>query len=86
MSQLNHLVTDIAASAAEQSTGLHEVNIAVHQMDQVTQQNAAMVEETTAAAYNLSRETTQLTGLVSRFQTNAGQVREPARRRVLVEA
>jgi methyl-accepting chemotaxis protein len=86
VSQLNHLVTDIAASAVEQSTGLHEVNIAMHQMDQVTQQNAAMVEETTAAAYNLSRETTQLTGLVSRFQTNAGQVRESARQRVLVEA
>ena len=86
VSQLNHLVTDIAASAMEQSTGLHEVNIAMHQMDQVTQQNAAMVEETTAAAYNLSRETTQLTGLVSRFQTNAGQVREPTQQRLLVEA
>jgi methyl-accepting chemotaxis protein len=82
VSQLNHLVTDIAASAVEQSTGLHEVNVAMNQMDQVTQQNAAMVEETTAAAHSLSRETTQLTGLVSRFQTNAAETApEPARRR-----
>ncbi|MDD2706228.1 MAG: methyl-accepting chemotaxis protein, partial [Acidocella sp.] len=47
--RLNTLVTDIAGSAAEQATGLAEVNTAVNQMDQVTQQNAAMVEESTAA-------------------------------------
>ncbi len=43
--RLNLLVKDIAASAAEQARGLAEVNSAVNQMDQVTQQNAAMVEE-----------------------------------------
>jgi len=44
-------VGSIAASAQDQATGLSQVNQAVMQMDQMTQQNAAMVEETTAAAH-----------------------------------
>jgi len=70
--QLNHLVTEIAASAQEQSTALHEVNTAINQMDQVTQQNAAMVEETTAASHGLASEASELSGLVGQFQTVAG--------------
>jgi methyl-accepting chemotaxis protein len=69
--QLNHLVTDIAASAQEQSTGLQQVNTAVNQMDQVTQQNAAMVEEATAASHSLSGEASELAKLVAQFQTGA---------------
>ncbi|MBE7209758.1 MAG: methyl-accepting chemotaxis protein, partial [Gluconacetobacter diazotrophicus] len=46
VAEINGAVTEIAASAQEQATGLAEVNTAVNQMDQVTQQNAAMVEET----------------------------------------
>ena len=49
--QLNGLVTELAASAKEQATGLSEVNTAVNQMDHVTQQNAAMVEQSTAASH-----------------------------------
>ena len=56
VSQLNGLVAELAASAKEQSTGLGEVNAAVNQMDQVTQQNAAMVEQATAASHGLSGE------------------------------
>jgi methyl-accepting chemotaxis protein len=44
---------------------------AVNQMDQVTRQNAAMVEETTAASRMLADQTEELFGLVSRFQVNA---------------
>jgi len=62
-------VTSIAASAKEQATGLHEVNTAVNQMDQVTQQNAAMVEQSTAASHGLAHETAELTRLTSYFQT-----------------
>jgi methyl-accepting chemotaxis protein len=58
----------IAASAREQSTALVEVNSAVNQMDQVTQQNAAMVEETTAASHSLANEARELDGLVGRFR------------------
>ena len=49
--EISIVVNDIAASAQEQATGLHEVNTAVNQMDQVTQQNAAMVEQSTAASH-----------------------------------
>jgi len=46
---INDHIHSIATAAREQSTGLHEVNTAINQMDQVTQRNAAMVEETSAA-------------------------------------
>ena len=68
VSELNGVVAEIAASAAEQATGLAQVNTAVNQMDQVTQQNAAMVEETTAASHSLARETEQLFVLIGRFR------------------
>jgi len=66
--QLNSLVTELAASAKEQATGLGEVNAAVNQMDQVTQQNAAMVEQATAASHGLSGEAQELARLVGQFR------------------
>ena len=66
--EVNVAVSTIAASAAEQSAGLAEVNRAVNQMDQVTQQNAAMVEQSTAASHTLARETAELVCLAERFQ------------------
>ncbi len=68
VSDLTGVVVEIAASAAEQATGLHEVNTAVNQMDQVTQQNAAMVEQSTAASHALAQETQQLSDLIARFK------------------
>jgi len=68
VNRLSGLVSDIAASAQEQSTGLAEVNSAVNQMDQVTQQNAAMVEQATAASHSLAGEAEALAGLVGQFQ------------------
>jgi len=68
VSQLNGLVVELAASAKEQSTGLGEVNAAVNQMDQVTQQNAAMVEQATAASHSLSGEAQELAHLVGQFK------------------
>lgn len=64
------LMTEIRASTQEQATGLAEVNTAVNAMDQVTQQNAAMVEESTAASLTLTRDAAQMTDLVGRFQTS----------------
>jgi len=66
--QIDQVVTEISASAEEQSVSLREVNTAIAQMDQSTQQNAAMVEETTAASHSLARETQSLASLVQRFQ------------------
>nr|WP_165184342.1 methyl-accepting chemotaxis protein [Caulobacter soli] len=71
--EIDALVTEIAASAAEQATGLNEVNTAVNQMDQVTQQNAAMVEESTAATHSLKGETGELVRLIGRFNVGGGR-------------
>jgi methyl-accepting chemotaxis protein len=68
VAEINSIVGEIAVSAQEQATGLQQVNIAVSQMDQTTQQNAAMAEEATAASRSLSQETGQLSGLVGQFQ------------------
>ena len=74
VASIDTLVKEIAASANEQSTGLHEVNQAVNQMDQVVQQNAAMVEQATAATHALKGEAAELAGLVGRFKVSeAGQ-------------
>ena len=74
---VNDHMQAIAVSAREQSTGLGEVNAAVNQMDQVTQQNAAMVEETTAASTALAGEAEKLRQMIARFQL-AGRRSMPA--------
>ena len=71
--QIDTLISEIAQSSREQATGLGEVNVAVNQMDQVTQQNAAMVEEATAAATNLRVEAADLERLIARFNVSASQ-------------
>ncbi|PZM13148.1 methyl-accepting chemotaxis protein [Rhizobium tubonense] len=65
---VNQHMDAIATSAKEQSLGLAEVNTAVNQMDQVTQQNAAMVEQTNAAGASLASESGKLRELVGQFQ------------------
>ncbi len=62
ITEINALIGDIAVSAEQQSHGLQQVNIAVNQMDMVTQQNAAMVEEATAAARSLAGRRTNFHG------------------------
>jgi methyl-accepting chemotaxis protein len=89
VTQVAKLVSDIAASAQEQATGLAEINTAVNQMDQVTQQNAAMVEQSTAAAHSLRQEAEELSRLVSRFKTDAVTAQQvykkPAERQSVAE-
>lgn len=74
---VNQHMDSIATSAKEQSVGLGEVNTAVNQMDQVTQQNAAMVEETSAAGASLASESGRLRDLISQFQLG-GALRQTA--------
>jgi methyl-accepting chemotaxis protein len=69
VAEINGIVTEIAASAQEQAVGLQQVNTAVNQMDQVTQQNAAMVEESTAASHSLANEAVELARLIGQFKT-----------------
>jgi len=91
--KINDRIQSIATAAGEQASGLKEINAAINQMDQVTQQNAAMVEETSAATHRLSADAAQLLTLVDRFrigergfarptavnQTRATPVASPAR-------
>jgi methyl-accepting chemotaxis protein len=70
---IDDLVRQISSSSQEQASGLAEVNTAVNHMDQVVQQNAAMVEEATAATYSLKGETAQLVSLVGRFRIGGGE-------------
>ncbi len=80
VTEINGVVAEIAASAQEQATGLVEVNTAINQMDQVTQQNAAMVEQSTAASHALARETDELLRLTARFQIGEAAGSGPAER------
>ncbi|MGE8106427.1 methyl-accepting chemotaxis protein [Allorhizobium sp. NPDC080224] len=76
---INEHMDAIATSAREQSVGLSEVNTAVNQMDQVTQQNAAMVEEANAAGATLAKEAARLRELVSQFQLGGSALQGTAR-------
>lgn len=69
--QVDGNVGVIVEASKEQATGLKEINLAVNTMDQGTQKNAAMVEETTAAAHSLAREAEQLFTLLGQFKTEA---------------
>lgn len=80
ISEIANLVKSIAHSAREQSTGLSEVNSAVTQLDQVTQQNAAMVEESTAASHAIRSEAEKLRGMVRQFKTELAHAAAPTPR------
>ncbi|WP_452178391.1 methyl-accepting chemotaxis protein [Ideonella paludis] len=67
------LIGDIAAGAREQRDGLTEVNQAVNRLDQMTQQNAALVEQSAAAAASLNEQATRLATVVSEFRTDSSQ-------------
>ncbi|WP_022685846.1 methyl-accepting chemotaxis protein [Sphingomonas phyllosphaerae] len=69
--EISALMSGISASAEQQAIGLEQVNTAVGEMDNVTQQNAAMVEQATAAARSLASEADQLSLQVSRFAIEA---------------
>lgn len=73
VSEISQRVSSIAMSAREQSVGLNEINSAVNELDHVTQQNAAMFEETTAASHALTTEADALSTAVARFKLGTAQ-------------
>jgi methyl-accepting chemotaxis protein len=75
----NHIV-EIARGATDQSTTLVEINTGVGQLDQVTQQNVAMVEQTTAASETLSNDAGQLARQLGVFKTKPGAAVQSAAR------
>ena len=77
--EISTLMAEMTQSANEQSSGLSQVNAAINQMDQITQQNAAMVEQSSAACHALTEDASQLAQMVRRFDIGStgagGQVR-----------
>ena len=74
--KVNAHVETIATTAHEQSGGLKEINASINRMDQMTQQNAAMVEETTAASQTLAEQSHHLHHLLSTFQLHGETVKD----------
>lgn len=66
--QINQFLSDIAVATQEQATGVNEVVRAIHQLDSHTQQNAALVEETSASSVSLSDQAQHLTNEIARFK------------------
>ena len=74
-----NLVSEIAAATQEQSSGIEQVSKAVTGMDQMTQQNAALVEETNAALHSATTQVDELRKVVSFFQTGEAEAEQPNR-------
>ncbi len=74
--RVTDIMGEISAASEEQSSGIDQVNRAVSQMDEVTQQNAALVEEAAAAAGSLQEQAERLAEAVAVFKINAGEVIE----------
>jgi methyl-accepting chemotaxis protein len=67
--RVTDIMADISAASQEQSAGIEQVNQAITQMDEGTQQNAALVEEAFAAAQSMEHQASELVGLVAAFKT-----------------
>ncbi|MNH78639.1 Methyl-accepting chemotaxis protein II [compost metagenome] len=86
ITRLTAIAREISASSQEQSSGLQQVNIAVAQMDQVTQQNAAMVEESTAASHSLAQDARELDRMMGQFSLEDGAMDARGQQRMLARA
>lgn len=75
---ISGMVTDMAAAADAQATGIEQINVAMRQMDETTQKNAAMVEESTAAAHSLYRASEEMASEVARFEVDRSKARTRA--------
>ncbi len=76
---VNDRIQSIAKAASEQSTGIKEISVAVNQLDEVTQKNAAMVEQTNALTHKLSDEASNMRSKISHFGLGAAAKAPPAR-------
>ena len=71
--EVNAIIAEISQASQEQSDGVSQINVAVGQIDTTTQQNAALVEESAAAAISLQSQASALTQTVSAFKLTAGE-------------
>jgi methyl-accepting chemotaxis protein len=77
--RVTDVISEISAASAEQTAGIEQINQAIIQMDTVTQQNAALVEQAAAAAEAMQDQAGTLAGVVSTFNTGAVHAAAPAR-------
>ena len=75
--RVGDIIGEITSAASEQSDGIGQVNTAISELDQMTQQNAALVEESTAASLSLSDQAQRLGEAVGTFRLPAGQQGQP---------
>jgi methyl-accepting chemotaxis protein len=75
--KVTDIVAEIASASREQSSGIEQVNKAVMQMDQTTQQNAALVEEASAASQAIVEQAQALNGMIARYKVDDGAERRP---------
>lgn len=80
VAEINLVMAGIASGAQEQATALREVNAAINQMDQMTQQNAAMVEQSTAASHSLRKDAQNLSRTIARFNIHGAGAAEELER------
>jgi methyl-accepting chemotaxis protein len=83
------IVSEIASASSEQATGLEQINLALNQMDEVTQQNSALVEENAATAKTLEHQAAAMNEQVSFFQVDEGakgEMSQKNRRRAAKDA
>jgi methyl-accepting chemotaxis protein len=78
--KVSDIVAEIAAASREQSSGIEQVNRAVMQMDELTQQNAALVEQATAASQAMAEQVRGLNDMLARFQVGIAEISAPAAR------
>jgi methyl-accepting chemotaxis protein len=87
--KVSDIVAEIAAASREQSSGIEQVNKAVMQMDEMTQQNAALVEQATAASQSMADQARDLTVMMEKYQVNDSGVsvaRAPVTPKAAVQA
>ena len=72
VTRVRDIIGEIASSSTEQADGVNQINAAIGNLDQMTQQNAALVEESAAAATSMNEQAAQLTQVVSVFRLNDG--------------
>ncbi|NGX88618.1 HAMP domain-containing protein [Rahnella sp. Lac-M11] len=80
------IVGEIAIASNEQSTGIEEINKAINQMDEVTQQNAALVQEASSAAYSLNEQAERLSQAISIFKVSAATATSAVRKATQVKS
>ncbi|MGQ3058337.1 MAG: hypothetical protein ACT6T0_14205 [Nevskia sp.] len=76
--RVTDIMAEISAASQEQSQGIEQVNLTITQMDEVTQQNAALVEEASAAARSLESQAEGLSASVASFRVSANDSGPPA--------